>query len=98
MPKEVEHPQVTEDQVELWLANPVTVALLRCFEWKRLDSVENGGTGRLADSSNADLTHAMLHREFGKQDAFTECKTPEAVLDEYVMIFHPPEEDETDGQ
>lgn len=95
MPKEApEHPQVTEAQVETWLANPVTVAFQKCLEWKREDTAEAAGTGKLVDSGNADMTHAMLHRALGQQDGYTEAQKFEAILDHYVMIYHPPPEEE----
>lgn len=93
---DLEHPQVTEAQVELWLASPVTKTFLRCLEWKRLDTVDAAGSGKLIDSSSADLTHALLHRSLGQQDVYYECGRPEPMLDFYEMIFHPPEEEETD--
>ncbi len=87
-------PQVTENQLEIWLASPVTKAYLRCLEWKHADTIDNAGSGKLTDSSNADMTHAMLHRALGQQDAFVECGKVEKLLDFYVLIFHPPPPDE----
>ena len=99
MSKETEFRQVTEAQVELWLASPVTRALLQCLEWKRLDTVDAAGTGKLTDSSSADLTHALLHRALGQQDVYYECARPEAMLEFYEMIFHPPPpEEETEDE
>lgn len=100
MPKEVEHAQVTEAQLEIWLAGAVTKTFLRCLEWKRLDTVDAAGTGKLIDSSSADLTHALLHRALGQQDAYTEAQRCEQMLDFYEMIFHPPppEEEETEDE
>ena len=99
MPKEVEFPQVTEAQVELWLASPVTKTFLQCLEWKRQDTVDAAGSGKLIDSASADLTHALLHRALGQQDAYIEAQRCELLLEFYEMIFHPPppdEEEETD--
>lgn len=99
MPKEVEFPQVTEAQVELWQASPVTKTFLQCLEWKRQDTVDAAGSGKLTDSSSADLTHALLHRALGQQDAYTEGQRCEELLEFYQMIFHPPppeEEEESD--
>ncbi len=99
--EDLKYAQVTETQVELWLASPVTKTFLQCLEWKRLDSVESAGTGKLIDSSSADLTHALLHRALGQQDAYTEARRCETMLDFYEMIFHPPppdEEEETEDE
>ena len=97
MPKEaLEYPQVTTDQIDIWLASPVTKAVLSCLEWKRDDTKDAAGSGKLTDSSNADLTHALLHRALGQQDAYDEARDPRALLEHYNMIFVPEDEDETD--
>lgn len=90
----LEFPQVTEADIELWRANRVTRAYLRCLEWKADDQRDLAGTGKLVDSSSADMTHALLHRALGQRDAYAEAREPEKVLEFYAMIFHPPSEDE----
>ncbi len=90
----LEFPQVTEADIELWRANRVTRAYLRCLAWKADDQRDAAGTGVLVDSSNADLTHALLHRALGQRDAWLEAGKPEPLLEFYAMIFHPPSEDE----
>lgn len=98
MSEETKYPQVTDTQVELWLANPVTRVFVQCLGWKNADSVEAAGTGKVTDSSSADMTHAMLHRSFGHQDAFKEAADPERMLEFYQMIFHPPPKEETNDE
>lgn len=98
--RELQYPQLTEPQVEIWLGSAVTKTFLQCLEWKWLDCRDQAGTGVLVDSGNADMTHALLHRSLGQQDAYTEAGKPEVLLDFYEMILHPspPEEEgeETD--
>ena len=77
----LEFPQVTEAQLEIWLASPVTEAYLDCLDWKRRDTIEAAGSGKLTDSSNADMTHALLHRSLGQQDAYAEAAKPEKLLE-----------------
>lgn len=96
MPKEVEFPKLTEIQVELWLGDPVTINYLRCLDWLRLDTRDAAGSGELIDSSSADLTHALLHRALGRQDAYVEASNPEQIFDRYVMIEHPEPEEKDD--
>ena len=51
------------------------------------------------DSSNADLTHGMIHRSLGRQDAFRAAHVPWEMLVHYEMVFIPqPEEGEEDGR
>lgn len=96
MPKEApEYQQIPQALIDLWLANPVTRSFVQCLEFKRLDSVDAAGSGKLVDSSNSDLTHATLHRELGHQDAYTELQQPAELLHFYNMILIPePEEEE----
>ena len=98
MPKEVEYPQVTEIQVEIWLGDPVTKTFIQCLDWSRLDAQEQAGSGELVDSSSADLTHALLHRSLGLQDAYTKLSDPGTVLEYYEMISHPPPPEDEDEQ
>lgn len=94
MAKEPEFSQVTEPQVEIWLANSVTKTFMKCLAWKCLDVRDAAGSGTLVDSSSADLTHALLHRALGQQDAYTEAQKPEELMDHFEMIFHPPPKEE----
>lgn len=96
MPTEApQHPQITQAMLELWLANPVTVAVLSCYGWKLADTRDAAGSGKLTDSSSADLTHALLHRAFGQQDAYEQAQKPEELLEFYGMIIR--EDDDDDG-
>lgn len=97
MAKEPEFPQVTEVQTELWLAMPVTKTFMQCLAWKWLDTRDAAGSGAMIDSSSADLTHALLHRALGQQDAYTEAQKPEDLMDHYEMIFHPPPPDKEEN-
>ena len=92
MPQEVEYPQITGVQYEIWAADPVTKCLLQCLEWRRLDSRDAAGTGELIDSSSADLTHALLHRSLGAQATYAELSDPSTTLEFYKMIKHPEKE------
>lgn len=91
------YPQVTEDQIELWRANAVTRAYLSALEFKRLDIRDAAGVGKLTDSSNADLTHALLHRALGQQDGLSMAAQPESLLEDYGLILHPEPDEESDG-
>lgn len=96
MAEELKHPQITDDQLELWLAHPATRAFLSCIGWAVNDSIEAAGSGKLVDSSSADLTHALLHRALGEQDGLRKAADPARMLEYYNMIFYPPNEEETE--
>ncbi|MGI9250910.1 MAG: hypothetical protein ACR2PR_06900 [Pseudohongiellaceae bacterium] len=96
MAQELSEPQITQDQFDIWLTSPVTVAYLKCLEYKRLDTQDAAGSGRLVDSSNADLTHAIMHRALGQQDAYRAAYIPWDLLTFYQMVFIPEPKEEND--
>ncbi len=93
MAKELRHPQVTQEQIDLWLAQPVSKVFLSCLEFKRLDIRDAAGDGTLVDSSNADLTHAVIHHALGQQAMLAEAADPRRLMEFYEMVFIPEEPD-----
>lgn len=99
MPKEAtEYPQVTIDQVELWLAHPVTKSLITALQVSHQSTVQAAGTGKHVDSSNADMTHALMHRSLGQQDVYLEVTSLETLLDTCGLIFYPPPPKDEDAK
>ena len=96
MAQELPEAQITQDQFDIWLTSPVTIAYLKCLEFKRLDTRDAAGDGRLVDSSSADLTHALLHRALGQQDAYRAAHIPWDMLTFYNMVFIPEPEEKDD--
>lgn len=94
---EESEPTITEAQFDLWLADPVTLALLKTLHFKREDEAESSGHGRIVDSSNASLTHALIHRSLGRQDAYEAACDPWGMLVSYELVdIPPPQEDDED--
>lgn len=94
MAKVPQHPVVTPEQIQLWEANPVTKAYLQCLEWFKQDIADLASNGGVADSSSADLTHAMLHRNYGQQDGLADAANYNYLLDRHGMILEPKKEDD----
>ncbi len=88
MPKEV---QITETQFEIWLDAAPTKALLAALAVELEDQIDQGGDGSLVDSSNADLTHALVHGCMGRQDMIRRLINLEGFLDYHGKIFYSPE-------
>lgn len=86
---EHDHPQVTRDQISLWLTDPVTKCLLTAAQWSYNDWVKNAGDGTLINSSNADHNHAVIHTALGRQAAYTEMMNPVDMLYRARLIFEP---------
>lgn len=93
--KALEYPQLPESLLDLWLNLPATRIMLQCMHWRIEESIEYSGTGQLVDTSNADLTHGLIHRELGKQDAYSDAANPRKLLEYYDML-EKPEESEND--
>lgn len=93
MAEELKYPQLTQDQIEIWMASPVTQIFIQCMQWHAKESVQHLGLGHVVDSSSADLTHAMTHRELGRQDAYAKAAQPVTQLEYFNMIVIPPEEE-----
>jgi len=82
-----QYPQVTPEQIQLWVANAVTQAYLQCLELKMLDVRDNASDGAIVDSSSADLTHAMIHENLGQQQALITSGDYLGLLNSYGMVM-----------
>ena len=99
MPQEAppKHPQITEAELEIWQGSRVTAMFMQVLQWK-LDKIrDDAGTGKLVDSSNADMTHAMAHQNMGQQDALKWALDPEKMMEADGMILHPEPEPEEEA-
>jgi len=79
--------------LELWLDNPVTKTLARCFEWYKADIHDEINSGSCISRHNADLTLANIMERQGNIQALITVVQFEAVLNRYGMI-----EDQKDVQ
>lgn len=82
-----QEPQVTPEQIQLWEADPVTIAYLKCLEFYRNDVCEDASSGSIVDSSSADLTHAMIHQNLGQQQGLTTAAGYQWLLNEFAMVL-----------
>ncbi len=95
MSKEASYPTITETQFEIWIDSAPTRALLTAMQLELDELIHNGGNGSLVDSSNADMTHAMIHGCMGKQDMVKKMADIERFLDGFGLIEYPaPKEDD----
>ena len=87
MTQELSHPQVTPEQVQLWEADPVTIAYLKCITWKHADVVDDAGNGSHVDYSNADLTLGMTAQNLGQQQALVTAGDYLSLFSEFNMVM-----------
>ena len=97
MTQELSHPQVTPEQIDLWLANPVTEAYFKCLGWFREDVRDEASNGAIVDSSSADLTHAMIHQNMGQQQALISASDHANLFSKYNMVLVADEGEEDAG-
>lgn len=82
-----QYPQVTPEQIQLWEADPVTQVYLQCLGWFKGDVADDASTGTIVDSSSADLTHAMIHKNLGQQQGLSSALDYPFLFDRFNMIF-----------
>ena len=81
------YPQVTPEQVQLWESNPVTQSYLKCLEWKHADVKDDASSGAIVDSSCADLTHALIHKNIGQQEGLVTATNYNSLFAEFNIIM-----------
>ena len=86
MTEELEYPQITPAQLEIWMDSPVTKTYLQCLEWSADQIKEILGNGGMIDSSNSDLTHARLHSALGEKTGLLRATDPDIVMRTHKMI------------
>ena len=82
-----EHPQVTPEQVQLWEADPVTQAYLKCLDWFIADVRDDASDATIVDSACADLTHARIHINMGQQQGLNSAMGYGKLLSDFGMIL-----------
>ena len=88
-----EYPQVTTNQIELWLLSPVTQAYLQSLEWY-LNDVRDVPLVDMVDSSNADITSSNIHVNMGQEQGLTTAHKYVELLNRYGLI----EEEKDDAE
>ncbi len=75
--------QVSPEQVQIWLSDPVTVAYLGCLEFLKETAQTNLASGRLINPHNNDHTCHDIARANGMKDAFIGACDPVGLLAQY---------------
>lgn len=75
--------QVTPEQLEVWLADPVTQAYLDCVEYlkQQVDTLLSGGT--FIDPTNTSLTQYNAASLHARKNALVEMGNPLVFLGNY---------------
>ena len=82
----MQHPKVTQTQVELWLKDPVTETLSQCLKWYQDDVKDEINTGSCLDTSNADLTLSRISQRTGQIEGLVTASAFDVLLNRYGMI------------
>ncbi len=85
MQEELQHPQVTRSQLQLWLADPTTKKYLQCLEWSYEQNAEATGMYMFVRGTDEETIHE-LYRSVGESQCFTHCLDVETTLDRHKML------------
>jgi hypothetical protein len=86
MTEEDKYPRVTRNQLEIWLANPVTLNYLKCLEFE-IEKLEVALSNEmLIDSANNDLSMNNIHSALGSKCGLRTAKHFEVLLNSYSMV------------
>ena len=72
--------------MDLWLKDPVTLALFQCLDWYQSDVKDEINTGSCIDMANADLTLARISQRRGQIEGLLTASEFKFLLDRYSMI------------
>ena len=86
------YPRVTQAQVELWLADPVTQAYKTCLRTNSETVKAKLGAGEYIDSFNNDLSMNKIHSASGWSEALDAMGNFESILSKAEMIEVPKNE------
>jgi hypothetical protein len=80
------YPRLTDNQVELWLNDPCTQALLSCLDWYQGDIKDEINKGTHVDPTNNDLTCNNYFRMTGRKEAFGLSCDFQTLFDRYGLM------------
>jgi len=95
--KSLQYPQITEDQLEIWLSSSVTQTYLQCLNWFLEDVKDEANDDKLVDSSNSDLTFANIHVNMGHKQGLRSAMDYKTLMNRLEMI-EPKKEAEPDKE
>lgn len=81
----LQHPQVTTDQIDIWLTSPVTKAYFSSLDWFHKD-VDEVPVVDMVDSSNSDITSSNIHVNMGQLQGLTTAINYTELLERYGLI------------
>ncbi len=88
-PQQDQYKRIGQDQFDIWMDNPVTVAYLKCLEWSSSQISEVMGKGGYVDSTNNDITSNKIHSAIGKQSGLNVALNPRDVMVSHEMLAQP---------
>lgn len=83
---EDKYKRVTQVQVDLWLADPVTQAFKTCLQTSCEGVKAKLGAGEYIDSSNNDLSMNSIHSARGWAESLEAMSNFESILNKAEMI------------
>ena len=86
------YPRITQDQISIWLADPVTKTYFQCLHWMKEDVMDDMGKGGCIDSTNSDHTFAKSNVNLGYQQGLTYAYDYKLLFNRFAMVELPVKE------
>jgi regulatory protein YycI of two-component signal transduction system YycFG len=80
------YPRVTQNQLEIWLSNSVTISYLNCLKFYQESVKDSTNKGEGFDMENNDKTCNMLYFREGLKEGYRIAGEPENLLNHYEML------------
>lgn len=95
-----QYPQISQDEIDIWLTSRVTQTYMQCLEWFHKDTEDAARGDTLVDSSSADLTHALKHLNLGQQQGLQSALDHAKLFTRFGMVIpvEPEKEEEDDAE
>ena len=74
------YPRVTQAQLELWLADPVTIKYLHCLNLSAVDIEKYMSIGSYVHMTDPNITHTRAHAELGRKEGYLFASHPEHIF------------------
>jgi hypothetical protein len=92
-----QYPRLTPNQVEVWLANPVTQTYLNCLKFYQGDVKDSTDSGEGFDMGNNDQTCNLLYFREGLKEAFRISGEVEDLLGHYKLVEREEKDNDKDA-
>lgn len=89
---EDKHKRISQDQLDIWMDNPVTRTYLQCLEWSAEQISEVLSKGGLVNPENNDHTSNRIHLALGNRIGLSHALNVKGAIIAHEMLEDPKED------